>query len=1053
MGRRGRPGNFDEGQWELLVSEFPNFEAAQRSSTLGKFWPKVEGRFFESYPEAKALGISIPLGADGEPDLTSPEALKVAAGEDIRRKQLNAWFYNYANKLKKDQDTVLPSKSGSLAATLFKTSRKKTRRLQQIEIYLKRNSKAIDTAMRQRMKKLKHSSKRKGDATATAGAESDIGDPDGGTSGSEIGTSSDEDDSADSEGGDVNKASGSMRRKGKEAVGKKRKKKKKKLGSRVVGLRRKVAQEMFDVADEEEKAAVHAAYVQQQPAIPEDALNRSIDEREPSEVQDAIDELDGVVDEVHQAIFRLTGFMGYSVFAGPSPEDGGDIITRTYCSGQTLIGRLNFPQSYENWEEVIAATGQWVKRCVSRETRAARALKPTPTPMVNDAEDPALPQPNQLVDKNGLPKKPTKKQIKAQKAAAAAAKLAAPPPATQTTSEPPLASVAAVTPPPDAPTPLNATLDGLLPFDDFTPPPVSSGLAPDADMFDASLFDLNIPMPSCADPNSWPPWYDPPLGPSLPSATDESSLPTPIATLTPGEHAHESTEMRSAVSPNATHPNGLSVVPPSTPLFVFGIPPLSTSPDPNAPSQPPLSPVGSPREVSPEHEEEERFPLQIAMATSTASTPVRHRRRADFSPSVSSPLAVHSPTRASSPPSPRTSESPALSTPPSIPSAPPAQSTAGDATSSPSETKTASGGRLRGMWDARKEEWKKRSMLASTAGTSSSTPSRPTPKRLPKPLTPSPVPLSPSTSTPAPSLTPPAGSAPSTPPTPIPALPFVESSIRAPPAPSAAPPAVPASPPPAAPPAPSAAPTSVPPSTPPIAPPSVAPSPASTPPIAIPLSANSFPISRTHCNPPPAPRLAAVGESAEGGSSGGRGGGRGRGRGRGRGGRGRGGGGRGRGGGQQTAREAGYTFLQTYQNGEVIPLSLDTPLPPSMSQQMRRKSQAGEKEREPTATPDAATQVPGAQASDGVVVFLPPLKPQPKPAADGSAGLLPVGSKRVRKPAPSREMPIPISMAAKTADAEGKLLEQLEGVKKRMGIDAKAGKKRKNENTDPQQKK
>ncbi|KAF7377003.1 hypothetical protein MSAN_00118200 [Mycena sanguinolenta] len=303
------------------------------------------------------------------------------------------------------------------------------------------------------------------------------------------------------------------------------------------------------------------------------------------------------------------------------------------------------------------------------------------------------------------------------------------------------------------------------------------------------------------------------------------------------------------------------------------------------------------------------------------------------------------------------------------------------------------------------------------------TPSAPTPARTSSAPTPAPTPpgripaaslaVTPTTRTPL-------GPRAPTPPPRAPPVPTPPAGVApAPPVPT--PPARPAQTPPAPTPPAHPAPTTPPAPTPPARP-------AQTPPAhPLPiLTADAFPQSRTACNPPKAPKDFA---NPRGGGS------RGRGSGRARGARG------GRGGSQgATARDAGYTWLQTYDDdGNAVALPLDTPLPgPSRHEVQRiRGLEKAQDEAEAATQADAAWRksLVHNPAGGADLVILPPPKPRKRAGEDISLEL-PEGSKRVRRPAASREMPIPLSgrpvpgaADGRQAQADAELLKKLQGGK------------------------
>ncbi|KAF7373741.1 hypothetical protein MSAN_00585300 [Mycena sanguinolenta] len=135
-----------------------------------------------------------------------------------------------------------------------------------------------------------------------------------------------------------------------------------------------------------------------------------------------------------------------------------------------------------------------------------------------------------------------------------------------------------------------------------------------------------------------------------------------------------------------------------------------------------------------------------------------------------------------------------------------------------------------------------------------------------------------------------------------------------------------------------------------------------------------------------------------------------------------------------------------------VPLPLDTPLPgPSLHevQQIRNREEARDKAVEAArAEAEWRRSLVHNPAGGADLVILPPLKPHRKTGEDISLEL-PEGSKRVRKPAASREMPVPLSAQpvpgaadAKQAQLDQELLQKLQGGK--QGNETKKRKRKDN---------
>ncbi|KAJ7032313.1 hypothetical protein C8F04DRAFT_1185160 [Mycena alexandri] len=199
------------------------------------------------------------------------------------------------------------------------------------------------------------------------------------------------------------------------------------------------------------------------------------------------------------------------------------------------------------------------------------------------------------------------------------------------------------------------------------------------------------------------------------------------------------------------------------------------------------------------------------------------------------------------------------------------------------------------------------------------------------------------------------------------------------------------------------------------------------------LTADSFPESRPACKPPVGPQPAPAADAAAS-----RGATRGRRSRGGRGGGGRRGGGGGGGGAERTGETAGFAFMQTYDdNGNVIALPLSTPLG-VLSGAEKKRIRGADKARE-EAEVEAARRQRLLRNPDGhhdLVVFPGPNSNIAKLGLLEVPVELPEGSKRIKKPVQSREIPVPLSYKsqvvpgaadAKTAMEDAELLRKLTG--------------------------
>ncbi|KAF7349528.1 hypothetical protein MSAN_01743200 [Mycena sanguinolenta] len=893
--KRGAQTKWNTEQLEFFLGQYPTFEAAQRSTKLQEFWPKVEREYFVLWPEEDALGIVVPEddgSGDAPPAMSKEDAKRLGEATAMRKK---------------------------------------------VEIFQKRNKRLIDDAVKAKLAKQKKK--------AEEGSGSDH---DESSSGGDESSSSSDDDSSSSSDDDDSSSCDDERNSGSDEVGCSQNTPKPKLDSKarakIMRIRRKIVQKLWSKASAAEKATVREIYTQQEAHIVDDIFDTPIEERTPEQIQSALDELPGIVAEFHAGIYTMTGWLGVTVLGGPTPEDGGAVTQKTYCSG-TSPGGLTLAESIQDWENVIRGVGQWLKRCNSREVRQRRAL--SAQPMTSNSSVPASTisessldkstAPPTRTEKNGLPKKPTKKALKESRAAKRAS-LAIAKRATEASAAVTQAVAAAEL---GFEKDQDGVLDDLLRIDDQEPVHHGgAGMAPswlnDGDIpFDPTLCSTVTPIVSAPTP--------PDLGTTT-APRNNNPIIQAFGALAPVPERASFQSLESSV-------RGF-VYNPSTPSLT---PPVVTPPRTTAGMSPPSTTVvTTPYATSP-------VPPARPATTTAATTP-------PSTPLAPPPLTTSRTTSPVPPTRPVTTTVPAI--PPSTPPVPLASTTPHTTPSVPPA----------------------KTMVATTP--------RSMPPASTNPPTTPPVPPAKTAAVATPCSMPPVPPALTTPLITPPVLPARTTAATTPRLTPSMPPA-----------------STTPCTTPPVPL-------AATPPVPV-LSATAFPESRPLCNAPVEPTALRTTKAPGGRGGGRRGGNRGRGS---------------RSGRPATARDEGFTFLQTYdESGQAIPLSLDTLLPgPSLHevQQVRNREKARDKAAEAARAEAAWRQSLVHNPAGGAdLVILPPLKPRRKDTEDTSLEL-PEGSKRVRKPAASREMPVPLSARpipgaadARQAQLDQELLKKLQGGK------------------------
>jgi hypothetical protein len=200
---------------------------------------------------------------------------------------LLSWFNNRSQKLKKSDNKFSPSKAGSLAVKLFKSIVKKRRRLQEVEMFQKRNKELIDAAVKKEMAK---KAKPK-DGTLRTNDKGGCSDGDSG-SGSDDDDTHDDDSSSSDSGDDSNSDDDSNMKDSTSTGGRFKRKAKAKMDRKAranaMSLRRKIAQKLWENAPAEEKEIVGKLYREQKGIIAYDVLDKPVEERTPEEIQSSV---------------------------------------------------------------------------------------------------------------------------------------------------------------------------------------------------------------------------------------------------------------------------------------------------------------------------------------------------------------------------------------------------------------------------------------------------------------------------------------------------------------------------------------------------------------------------------------------------------------------------------------------------------------------------------------------------------------------------------------------------------------------------------------------
>ncbi|KAJ7259601.1 hypothetical protein B0H12DRAFT_1070012 [Mycena haematopus] len=317
---RGKTSKLGAEKIEYLESHWAEFQANQPHLTT--FWKKVERGWFVRWKVEAELGLPIPQteGVSIEDSgLTPEEEAAVGEAQQVAKGVIHNWFNNKSQKQKRllNGGGSLPAKAAVLKEFMAGVRGKRGRKRHRVEIFQKRNPKIIEEALKE-------------------------------TEFSSAMGSSDEDETVEE-----------------------RKMRIKTGRSTQFALRKRVATEQWELASEEEKAAVEQLYQNQ-----ERPSGAHIGKAEtPEEMQQGLERIGPILKDFHSAITDFTGWVGTTVITGPIPNEGGKIGTQSYCHGVTPGGRT-LDQAVAGWDDnVIKPLQQFGKSVFDHKTRRERAIK------------------------------------------------------------------------------------------------------------------------------------------------------------------------------------------------------------------------------------------------------------------------------------------------------------------------------------------------------------------------------------------------------------------------------------------------------------------------------------------------------------------------------------------------------------------------------------------------------------------------------------------------------------------------------------------------------
>ncbi|KAJ7158026.1 hypothetical protein C8R43DRAFT_1125166 [Mycena crocata] len=468
-------------EFAFLQGKIAEYVTKKAEGRLWKFWPVFFEEWFQHFSEEARMGLAGVVKNKEQTEAVGAALLK-------RKSQLVSWLRYHSSKV--NASPVVGVREDSLANDLFKKHAPRRRAHRPIELFQKRNSALIDTAL---------------DAAGFF---------------------------------EMNEAHAAATLAGwAEESAEEQKVRMKAAQVERMTVRTRVVDELFSEVTEDEMRCIEELIEEEKRvlALVSKGGKKGLKEQErqdaedaareptPDEYQMAIDESPEVMARVHRALAKKTGWYGITIYGGPNPRFGGGLSMKTVCFGRTPAGN-DFEAAHGSFDDSISKHFQaFLKRSFPAEIRRARAAQQLEETV--DATLPALDglfrMPNEPVAPAAVREKP--KRVRKKKAKNAVT--TTPPAAPASDSSP--ATPAAPAPISSAETPAAATppvplSPGSLP--NSSPRSDDSAYAlqtpsddPFADNGD-NVFNTDLDMHSDEGTSHWPPGMGPPSSPATAEA-------------------------------------------------------------------------------------------------------------------------------------------------------------------------------------------------------------------------------------------------------------------------------------------------------------------------------------------------------------------------------------------------------------------------------------------------------------------------------------------------------------------------------------------------------
>ncbi|KAJ6453189.1 hypothetical protein C8R45DRAFT_1112693 [Mycena sanguinolenta] len=156
-------------------------------------------------------------------------------------------------------------------------------------------------------------------------------------------------------------------------------------------MRTRITRDLLMEASEEERESIRQEVEAEKKKLREEALaleeRKNLKSMTPTERQQGIDGLDGLISNVHRATYLASGWVGMTIIGGPNPRMNGDLTLKVICFGETPGGN-DFEACCVDFDKhLIQPFQDYLRLCFNDEDTSALAL-PTASETADDDTSP-----------------------------------------------------------------------------------------------------------------------------------------------------------------------------------------------------------------------------------------------------------------------------------------------------------------------------------------------------------------------------------------------------------------------------------------------------------------------------------------------------------------------------------------------------------------------------------------------------------------------------------------------------------------------------------------